>query len=256
MKNIGIFGFGNMGQAIFKLLKNKKDFNFLINDLQKIKPSGVKFTDNLEELIKSSDLVFICVKPQDFKDLAPLEANNKVIISIMVGVSLKELNNKFKGAKVIRTMPNLPLQIGEGVVAWYYQKNIFKKNELLKIKNILSSFGELILLEKENDIHSLTAITGCGPAYVFSFINALIKSAIKLGFSEEQAELIVDATVSGSFNYYQNRDTELDNLISRVASKKGVTEIALNELNLKEFYNTWQKVTKKAQQRSRELSKN
>jgi pyrroline-5-carboxylate reductase len=255
MKNIGIFGFGNMGQAIFELLKNEKDFNFFINDLQRIKVSGAKSAKNLEELIRSSNLIFVCVKPQNFKDLAPLEANNKVIISIMAGITLKELGSKFKGAKVIRTMPNLPLQIGEGVVAWYYQKNVFKKNELLKIKNILSSFGELILLEKENDIHSLTAITGCGPAYVFSFINALIKSAVKLGFSEEQAELIVDATVSGSFNYYQNRNSELDDLISRVASKKGVTEEALKELDLKKFYNTWQKVTKKAQTRSKELSK-
>jgi pyrroline-5-carboxylate reductase len=254
--NIGIFGFGNMGQAIFKLLKVEKKFKFFVNDLESKKVSGAKLTNNLEELIRSSDLVFVCVKPQNFRELEPIEVKDKTIISIMAGITIKELNQKFKGAKVIRTMPNLPLQIGEGVLAWYYQKDIFTKKELLSIKKILSFFGKVILLKKENDIHSLTAIAGCGPAYVFSFLNALIKSAISLGFSKKEAQELVVQTVFGSLEYYKiQRDIELEDLITRVASKKGVTEQALKELDLKRFYNTWEKVTKKAQIRSQELSK-
>ncbi len=263
LNSIGIFGFGNMGQAIFDLLKEQKNYKFFINDsifqraqdLRKMKLFRAKWSNNLVELIRSSDLLFICVKPQNFRELEPLEAKNKTIISIMAGITLKEINQKFKGAKVIRTMPNLPLQIGEGILAWYYQKNIFTKKEINFIQELLSFFGELVLLKKESDIHSITAITGCGPAYVFAFINALIKSAIKLGFSREEAKLIVDGTISGSFNYYQNQNLELEKLITKVSSKKGITEVALKELNLKEFYNTWQKVTKKAEVRSKELSK-
>jgi pyrroline-5-carboxylate reductase len=255
MKNIGIFGFGNMGKAIFELLKNEKDFRFFINSLRKVKVSKAKWRDSLEELIKSSDLIFICVKPQNFRELEGIEAKNKTIISIMAGITLQELSQKFKGAKVIRTMPNLPLQIGEGVIAWYYQKDKFKSKESNMIRKILSSFGKLVLLKKENDIHSLTAIAGCGPAYVFSFLNALIKSAMDLGFTKKEAKLIVDATVSGSLYYYRSQDLEPDELIKMISSKKGITEQALKELDLKKFYNTWGRVTKRAYQRSKEMGR-
>jgi len=135
LSSIGIFGFGNMGQSIFDLLKEQKNYKFFINDsilrqardLRKMKVSRAEWSNNLVELIKSSDLLFICVKPQNFRELEPLEAKNKTIISIMAGITLKEINQKFKGSKVIRTMPNLPLQIGEGILAWYYQKNYLNK---------------------------------------------------------------------------------------------------------------------------------
>ncbi len=255
MKNIGIFGFGNMGQAIFKLLKSEKQYNFFINDLKKIKIKNAIFKNNLIDLINSSDLIFICIKPQDFKRIKIIDAKNKIIISIMAGINLKTLNTKFRNAKVIRTMPNLTLQIGKGIIAWYFLKSNFQKKEISEIKNILSVFGRLIPLKREKDIHSLTAITGCGPAYVFVFINALIKSAVSLGFTKKEAQTLVIDTIQGSLEYYKRENINLENLINKVASKKGITEKALQVLNTKKFYNIWQKSIIAAQKRSIELSK-
>lgn len=173
----------------------------------------------------------------------------------MAGITLKELYSKFKGAKIIRTMPNLPLQIGEGVIAWYYQKDEFNGLESNRIRKIFSYFGEGILVKNESMLDSITAISGSGPAYVFAFINALIKAAMNLGFNKQEAKKIVDTTLSGSLDYYRSHDLEPEELIQMISSQKGTTEAALKELNLTEFYNTWKRVIRKAQIRAKEMKK-
>ena len=127
---IGIFGFGNMGKAIFKLLKNSPQFkdsvDFLIFDAKPVK--AVKNTQSVKILLKKSQLVFLCVKPQDFYKLNSFKNNQPaktILISIMAGVKMANIKKIFFGFRVIRTMPNLALQVGQGVVGWHFDKNKF-----------------------------------------------------------------------------------------------------------------------------------
>lgn len=259
---IGILGFGNMGSAIFKLLQQQNEFkkhtSFFIYSPEIDHIKGATCVKNIEELFSASDIVFLCVKPQDFYRLPALNFNNSkklIVISIMAGVPISRIKKIIPSSLIIRTMPNLPLQIGEGMIGWYADKSNFSAGELLFIKQIFSYFGEDINVKNEKMIDAITAISGSGPAYVFLFINALIKSAQNLGFNKEEAEKIVLQTAIGSLDYLKKQNKiDLEQLIKKVTSKKGTTEAALKELNVANYKKQWQKATIKAYRRAKELS--
>jgi pyrroline-5-carboxylate reductase len=263
INSIGILGFGNMGQAIFNLLKKQpafaKNTNFFVHSLGISHAKGMICVKDKEDLLEKCDIIFLCVKPQEFYQMKfqkNISKNSSVLISIMAGVNLKNIKKITGCRKVVRTMPNLPLQIGKGFTGWHADRKIFSKNEWKFIKNIFPYFGKSLFFSGESKIDAITAISGSGPAYAFLFFDALIKSAISLGFSKNQAEEMVAETVIGSAEYFLTvRDgTDLGSLIAQVKSKKGTAEAALNELNINNFYKKWKNATRKARARAKEIS--
>ncbi|MDP1884573.1 MAG: pyrroline-5-carboxylate reductase [Candidatus Moranbacteria bacterium] len=261
--NIGIFGFGNMGRSIFSVLtKNKKadSQKIFICSLDVRRVSGAICVASVGELLNSCDIVFLCIKPQNFYNLSPKDSKiirkkSVIIISIMAGVTIANIKRILPSKKIIRTMPNLALQAQGAVTGWHTIKNNFSKKELRQVTNILNSFGLTIFTKNEDMLNAITAISGSGPAYVFLFINALAKAAESLGFSSKEARQIAMQTVKGSFDYAQQADdSSLDILIKKVTSKKGTTEAALKKLNVSNFYRKWQQVARKAYERAKELS--
>lgn len=257
---IGILGFGHMGQAIFKLLKSQKQFknsaDFLIHDS---KPAaGIKTAPDIESLLAKSDIVFLCVKPQDFYKLNRLEnktPSKTILISIMAGVKIANIKKIFPGFRTVRTMPNLALQAGEGVIGWHFDKNEINSTERKFLDQVFSLFGLSIYLPNEKMIDAITAISGSGPAYIFLFIDVLIKAAIKLGFSQSDAEKIVMQTVIGSTVYARSLgQPNFDQLIKTVQSPGGTTEAAFKTLNINAIYKEWQKATAEAYRRAQEIS--
>ncbi len=259
---IGILGFGNMGSAIFKLLQQQAEFKkntvFFIYSPEINQIKDATCVKNIEELFCASDIVFLCIKPQDFYLLPVLNFNKSkklIVISIMAGVPIDRIKKIIPSSLIIRTMPNLPLQIGMGMIGWYADKNHFSASELLFIKKIFSYFGEDINVVNEKMIDAITAISGSGPAYVFLFINALVSAARNLGFNKEEAEKIVLQTAFGSLDYLKKQNKmDLEQLIKKVTSKKGTTEAALEELNVARYKKQWQKATNRAYKRAGELS--
>jgi pyrroline-5-carboxylate reductase len=258
--NLGIFGLGNMGQAIFKLLQNSENgkyLNFYICSVGLKKIKNAVCLNSLDQLINKCDIIFLCIKPQDFYNLKPAAPNNKIFISIMAGVNLKNIKKIVNSQNVIRVMPNLPLRVGQSIMAWFADEKKFTKRELVFIKKLFLNFGYSFKVKTENDLDKITAISGSGPAYVFLFINALIKSAINLGFSFEQAEIIVLKLMQGSIKYYETVKNfhSPEELINMVKSKKGTTEAALNKLNINKFYKEWQVAVMAAYKRAKKISK-
>jgi pyrroline-5-carboxylate reductase len=260
---VGILGLGNMGQAIFGLLKNHSPFSqkakFSVCSLGISRFKGATCVKNKEDLFEKCDLVFLSVKPQEFYQMEfqnYFRENNPVLISIMAGVNLKNIKKITGCRKAVRAMPNLPLQIGKGLTGWHANKNEFKKNELRLIESVFSCFGKSLFVSNEEKIDAVTAVSGSGPAYVFLFINALAKSAMKLGFSRSQAEGMALETASGSIEYLRHMKGKynISCLIEKVKSKKGTTEAALEELNVANFYKKWESAVKKAHSRSKEIS--
>jgi pyrroline-5-carboxylate reductase len=261
--SVGILGFGNMGQAIFSLLKKQSVFarnaKFYVCSLGINELKGAICIKEKEKLLEKCDFVFLCVKPQEFYQMEfpkCFSKRNPILISIMAGVRIENIEGITGCRKIVRAMPNLPLQIGRGVTGWYANKKLFEKDELKFIDNIFSYFGKSFFVSSEEKIDAITAISGSGPAYVFLFLDAIVKSAVKLGFSQNQAEEMVAETVIGSTEYFLKikPGTKLEELILKVKSKKGTTEAALNELDVNNFYKKWESAIRKARARSKEIS--
>ncbi|OWY19071.1 pyrroline-5-carboxylate reductase [Sphingobacteriales bacterium UPWRP_1] len=181
--------------------------------------------------INEADLVVLAVKPQDaetvYPVLRPYLTPNTLVLSIMAGVRLESIEKGLGISKIIRSMPNLPAQVGMGMTAFTAKEEVSRK-ELIEVQNLLSTTGRAIYFDDERMIDAATAISGSGPAYVYYFMKYMIEAAMQLGFSESQAELLVWQTFVGAMQLHNKSALSCDEWIKRVASKGGTTEAALH----------------------------
>ncbi len=236
--NILIIGAGNMGTTYARSLLAS---HFAATGEMTLLIRSEASRDRLPEIADSNvyrrpgdfmgqaDIVIVSVKPQDFHSLAPAIRPylhpEQVIISIMAGVSLPALKDALGVPKVVRAMPNLPSQIGMGMTVFSCSPDLDRK-ELFIIQNLLNTTGKALYVENEKLIDSATAVSGSGPAYVYYFMNAMIKAGVELGFTPAQAELLVNQTFMGSVHLQNRNNLSCEDLMRRVASKGGTTEAA------------------------------
>lgn len=211
------------------------------------------------DYIKEGDVVILSVKPQDFQKVAasirPFLAQDQVFISIMAGVTISTIQEHLGVEKVIRSMPNLPSQVGVGITT-FTAADAVTRGELMFAQNLLGSTGQAMYLKEEKMIDASTAISGSGPAYVFYFMNALIHAGVDMGFSQAEAEQLVKQTFRGSIQLQSKSKDSCEDWIAKVASKGGTTEAAINHFNNDEVLNKIKEGAKAALNRAIELGKN
>ncbi len=259
---IGVLGYGNMGRAIVAQLRTIPAFRaksaIAVYSRKMGDVRAVQIATSSAQLAGMSRVLFLCIKPQDFYQLKPFsrqETQHLTVISIMAGVSISNIRRIFTGARVVRTMPNLPLQVGQGVIGWYYEQGDVDSKARTLLDNIFSAFGLSVAVTDERKLDALTAVAGSGPAYVFLFANALMKSAESLGFDKATARRIVLQTIQGSLAFATSqKEVDFDRLIEKVKSKGGTTEVALHTLGVERFYMQWEQAIKQACQRAEEIS--
>ncbi len=264
---IGIIGAGNMGKAIASSLLEKKAAeknNLMIADknpekLQNLKKSlGITVTDNNLDLVERAKIIILATKPQDFNDLAETLAGafnkDQLIISIMAGISLKNLRLKLKHQRIIRSMPNLAAKIGAAETVWIAGFDISKTEEAVA-KKIFQSFGMEVKVKQEKYLNLATAISGSGPGYVFYFIEALIEAAESLRANRELAKKLVNQTLIGAINLYKLSGEDASTLRQKVTSKKGTTEAAIKYFEKSKLRLIIGNGIKKAFIRAKELEK-
>lgn len=186
------------------------------------------------DYISDNELIVLAVKPQDSeslcRSLSTFLNGKHVVLSIMAGVTMEALEERLGIKKIIRAMPNLPTQVGMGMTAFTARDEVDRK-ELIAVQNLLGTTGKAIYFEDENMIDAATAVSGSGPAFVYYFMNAMMKAAKKIGFSESQADLLVWQTFIGSIHLHNKNNLSCEEWIGRVTSKGGTTEAALNVFN-------------------------
>ncbi len=224
-------------------------------DLKKLNIGQVVVPDN--KLISDSDVVILSVKPQDFReltnDLKKVLHENAIVLSIMAGINISFLRQKLDHQKVVRAMPNSPVEIGMGITA-YSLSNIISIEQAHKIENLLATTGRTLYMEDENLLDAVTALSGSGPAYFFYFVQQLIEAGKKMGMSEATASLLVKQTMLGSFHLINNAGKPLDELIKAVASKGGTTEAALTTFTKNDVNMHIQEGLLNAEKRAKELA--
>lgn len=234
-----IMGFGNMGKTyansfISSRFIKPEDIHVLtrstsyISNEYGIPDANFSFVPN--QSISDFDIIILAVKPQDFLQLAltikPFLINNQIVFSVMAGVTIAAIENHLMVSKIVRSMPNIPTQIGNGMTVFSASIAVDRK-ELFIIQNLINTTGKSIYVETECLIDAATAISGSGPAYVFFFMNAMIKAAENLGFSQSEAELLVNQTFMGSVDLQNSSSLSNEVWVKKVSSKGGTTEQAL-----------------------------
>lgn len=209
-----------------------------------------------DNYIGDVDLIVLAVKPQDsaaaYSKLTPFVDESHVILSIMAGVTVASIQEGLGLKKVIRAMPNLPTQVGMGMTAFTASDEVDRK-ELIEVQNLLSTTGKAIYFDDEAMIDATTAISGSGPAYVFYFMNSMMKAARSLGFSESQADLLVWQTFLGSLHLQNKNNFSCEQWIQMVASRGGTTEAAMTVFEESEVEEGIIKGLKAAFDRAQEL---
>ena len=206
--------------------------------------------------INEDEIIVLAVKPQQTKSLLKsisYQVSKQIILSIAAGIQIKTIEKWTNGYKnIVRSMPNMCAQIQLGITALFTQEILDKKSKMV-IEKIAGAIGEFIWLNDESKLDAVTAISGSGPAYVFYFLNVFIEAAIKLGLSRNEAENLCSKTMLGASHLAKDQLSNLQNLITLVASKGGTTEEGLKQLESNKFGEALLKATRAAYERSKKL---
>ena len=217
------------------------------------------FTDNTLAAAEA-DIVVLSIKPQMVEQvLADLRGSVKdgaLVLSIVAGASIGTISSHLDHDMVVRSMPNTPAQIGEGITVWTASESVTDGQRGMA-QSILAALGEEIFVGEEYYLDMATALSGTGPAYVFLFMEAMVDAGVHLGFQRRIAQRLVAQTVRGSVDYYQKHDdpVHLARLRNQVTSPGGTSAAALYYLEKAGFRTAVSRAIWAAFERSQELGK-
>lgn len=263
---IAIIGGGNMGITYARAFVRSnivKTEDLLIVEKhdekrEELKKEGVAILDSeISEKVSNYDIIIMAVKPQDFKAVAPelskILKQNQMILSIMAGIKISNIQSALNHQKVTRAMPNTPAQLGFGITAFSAPADTTME-QISIIDTLLETTGKCIFMKDENLLDAVTAISGSGPAYFYYFVKHMIEAGKQMGIEEPVASMLVKQTMLGSFQILNNSKMSIDEMIKAVASKGGTTEAALNTFESKKVGSNIMEALKAAEQRAKELS--
>ena len=227
--NIGFIGAGNLGEKAIIRLSDKYDI-FVSDPVEKdFLKDKTKGYFSFEKTINFCDLIFLTVKPNKLEELfknLDLDTSSKVFISFIAGQSLNKMENLIgKENKIARGMPTVGIGTGDSSIAITANFDLAEEETTKKILNELGSTFEI----EENKIDAYTAIVGAGPAYFALLAETLSEIAIKEGF-DKPFDWINTLMLGTSKIYDKKKDIGFEEIMTMVASKGGVTEKALENM--------------------------
>lgn len=244
---LGFIGTGNMASAIMGgVIKNEI---FAANEIigadvfaagrEKVKEQfGINVTADNKEVIEKSEVIILSVKPQFYasviNEIKDDIKEDQIIITIAPGKTLEWLAEQFgKDVKIVRTMPNTPAMVGEGMTAACPNEHITEE-DLAYVKKILESFSRVeVVPEKLMD--TVTAVSGSSPAYVYMFIEAMADAAVSGGMARPQAYTFAAQAVLGSAKMVLETGMHPGALKDMVCSPAGTTIEAVRTLEERGF---------------------
>jgi pyrroline-5-carboxylate reductase len=221
------------------------------------KKYGVKSTTDNTSAVSHADVVVLSIKPQRLSEVMKgLKGirSDALVLSIIAGANIKKISAGLKHKSVVRSMPNTPGQIGEGITVWASSKEVTDEQQEMA-RAILGALGDEVFVEDESYLDMATALSGSGPAYVFLFTEALIDAGVHMGFPRRIAEQLVFQTIKGSASFYHQAGRHPATLRNQVTSPGGTSAEALYYLEKAGFRTAISRAVWAAYQRSLELGK-
>lgn len=218
---------------------------------------GIKTTTDNAEAASDADVVVLSVKPQRLTDVMTglfKIRPDALVLSIVAGATIQKISKTLKHKAVVRSMPNTPGQIGEGITVWAASKGTSEEQQEMA-RQILGALGDEVYVEDESYMDMATALSGTGPAYIFLFTEALIDAGVHMGFPRRIAEQLVLKTIRGSVDYYYQAERHPATLRNQVTSPGGTSAEAIYYLEKAGFRTAISRAVWAAYQRSLELGK-
>ena len=202
---------------------------------------------------RKGQIVVLSVKPQVlpavFGDLRGKIKRDALVLSIVAGTTIGAIATGLKHRAIVRTMPNTPAQVGEGMTVWTATPEV-SEAQRAQAEAVVAALGKQLYVEDEGFLDMATAVSGSGPAYVFLFMEALIDAAVHLGFSRGDAHDLVIQTIKGSAIYAEHHAGHPAELRNMVTSPGGTSADALYQLEKGALRTVISKAVRAAHQRS------
>ncbi len=194
---------------------------------------GVVAVAGNAEAASRGEVVLLAVKPQMLRtvmpELRPVMRPDQLVISVIAGATTRALGEGLGHPAVVRTMPNTPSQIAQGVTVWYATGAVDETGRA-RTRTMLSALGREFEVHDERQVAMATAVSGTGPTYIFMFIEALTDAAVHLGFPRHVARELVLDTMQGSAAFALASGRHVAELRDMVTSPGGTSAAALYEL--------------------------
>ncbi len=255
-------GSGAMGGAIISGLLNKKVVGpgqIIASDpVEKQRQAiterfGITVVAGNSEAAKGASVIVLAVKPQVLpavlRDLRGHVDKGALVLSIVAGARASAIAKALAHPSVVRSMPNTPAQVGEGITVWMATAKV-TDIQREQARTILTALGKEIYVDDEKYLDMATAVSGTGPTYVFLMMEALIDAAVHLGFSRAIARDLVVQTVLGSAIFARDSDRHMAELRNMVTSPGGTSAEALYQLEKGSIRTVLSKAVWSAYQRS------
>jgi pyrroline-5-carboxylate reductase len=264
---LGIIGAGNMAEAITRgvvragLLRPAQIIAADVSPARRelfAREINVLAVESNEVAAREARVLLLSVKPQQMAQaLAGIGAvldPAALVISIAAGIPTAFIERHLgagRAWRVVRTMPNTPMLVGEGMTAVARGANA-TADDLAAARRIFESAGAVVEVD-EDKLDAVTALSGSGPAYVFYLAEHMIAAGVEMGFSPEQARLLATKTVLGAAKMLATSPDTAKELRGKVTSPGGTTQAAVTHLESARFGPALVQAIRAAERRSREL---
>lgn len=239
-RHITIIGGGNLGIAIAEGLISSKycksgDITVTRRNialLSELKKKGCIIESDNAKAVKKADIVLLCVKPFQIKDvlkeISKSLNSSQLLISVVSSTSIEEIQSSVrKKMAVFRAMPNTAIEISESMTCIAHQNA--SKKDVEEVVGLFDKLGQTVIIE-EKLMEAATIIGACGTGFAMRYIRASIQGGIEIGFDAATARKIVSQTVKGAAELLIQKGTHPEQEIDKVTTPKGCTIAGLNEM--------------------------
>jgi pyrroline-5-carboxylate reductase len=265
---IGFIGAGNMTQALVKGMVESKEIkanHILISNrtpgklIKLSEQFQVQTRANNEEIISECDVVILAMKPQDFstalEGLTSQFNENQIVVSLAAGIPFEALQKQIPAGRLVRLMPNTPSLIGRGVIGYM---SLDEDDEFVSslMEDLFGGLGYVLKTDTEDQFEALMISCSSGTGFIFEMMMYWQDWIEERGFSEEVSKkMTIETFLGASMLAAQSVGIDIEELQSRVTSKKGVTAAGLNSMRELEIERTLRISFEKAAMRSQEISR-
>lgn len=219
---------------------------------------GAQRCEDEAQLIQEADVVFLSIKPQVLPKVLPTLAKNwvadRMLVSVMAGVTIQTLYQSLRSSRIVRAMPNTPCLIGQGAIGLSRSGEAdITKQEMEWLVKLFDAVG-VVHEVPEHLLDVVTGVSGSGPAYVYLFIEALIDAGVRQGMARPVAHSLAVQTVLGAAQMVAQTGEHPAALRDAVTSPGGTTAAALHQLETGKFRAIVSDAVKAATDRARELA--